>query len=113
MSDYVGGDYKCDENNNVTGCKFLKDVITFYTFIQTEDCDSNSEEGDNWSFAALNLGRRIISSNHCLTLFLVSLNEEVGSRITFHYLHILFGEQQHISLYVRVNQDNQHHCRSE
>ena len=80
MSDYVGGDYKCDENNNVTGCKILKDVITFYTFIQTEDCDSNSEEGDNWSFAALNLGRRIISSNQCLTLFLyVSVNKKPTS----------------------------------
>ena len=53
--------------------------ITFYTFIKTEDCDSNSEEGDNWSSAALNLGRtrRLISSNHCLTLFLVSKNEDV------------------------------------
>ena len=58
--------------------------ITFYTFIKTEDCDSNSEEGDNWSFAALNLGRtrRLISSNHCLTLSLVSKNEDVGD----HYL---------------------------
>ena len=54
--------------------------ITFYTFIKTEDCDSNSEEGDNWSFAALNLGGRIISSNHCLTLFLVSKNEDVGDQ---------------------------------
>ena len=42
--------------------------ITFYTFIKTEDCDSNSEEGDNWSFAALNLGGgsyHLIIAYHC------------------------------------------------
>ena len=75
---------------NVTGCKFLKDVLTFYTFIKTEDCDSNSEEGDNWSFAALNLGRRIISSNQCLTLFLyVSVNKKanITARVNLHNFH--------------------------
>ena len=79
LLDYGGGDaddYKCGEDNNYIDCKFLEDNILH--FHKDRGLRQQQRGGRQLVFRCSELGWGIISSNHCLSLFLVSLNGDVG-----------------------------------